>query len=88
MGTVIKEGFGFGMGSAIAHRMVGSFFPSNGTVAAAPPPPREAEWVEPCKTERRIFENCLISESEFFCHNQQDTLTTCLKIHANSSETK
>jgi hypothetical protein len=86
IGTSIKDGVGFGIGSALAHRMVGAFFPTN-RIAIAPEPAAQKQS-ESCETERRAFENCLINESEFFCHNQQESLTACLKIHATPGETK
>ena len=51
--TTIKEGFGFGVGSAVAHRVVGSLFGSGQTqiqTQAPQPPLRNIEY-EQCLTE-------------------------------------
>ncbi len=84
IGQSIKDGIGLGIGSSLGHRIVGAFFPTNSTVMPSPPP----EKLEPCVHERRIFENCLLNESEVFCYQQQTNLSACLKSHANSTETK
>jgi hypothetical protein len=84
-GQSMKDGFGLGVGSAIAQRMVGAFFPTNRT-AVVPEPSRMKQ--EACETQRTAFENCLLNESEYFCHEQQAILTQCLRTHATPSETK
>jgi hypothetical protein len=84
LGSSIKDGIGLGIGSSLGHRIVGAFFPTNSTVAPSPSLP---EKKEPCYVERKAFENCLINESQFFCHDQQANLTACLKTHATHTET-
>ena len=50
--TVIKEGFGFGVGSAVAHRVMGSIF---GTQVQAPQPPLRNIEYEQCLAEHTDF---------------------------------
>ncbi len=86
MGSIIKEGVGFGMGSAIGHRVIGAFFPTHTAIA---PAPTTASHKNPdaCTTERAVFETCLLNESEFFCGSQQASLSACLKKNTSLAET-
>lgn len=73
LGESLKQGFGFGAGSAIAHRIF----------AATPTIPSVSDKkVElPCENERSAFELCLKSKSaEDFCGEQQMAYTHCIRL--------
>jgi len=53
----VKEGFSFGLGSAIAHRVVGGLFGSSSS--PPPPPPQEA------KRSPTEYEQCLAEHRDF-----------------------
>ncbi len=71
LGQSLKQGFGFGAGSAIAHRIFG----------AAPQivMPSDKKVESPCEKERMSFENCMKTKSsDDFCGLEQMTYTQCL----------
>jgi hypothetical protein len=75
LGDSLKQGFGFGAGSAIAHRLLNPF----PTIA---PPEKKAE--SPCEKERTLFETCMKTKSvDDFCGEQQMVYTQCIR---NSKE--
>jgi hypothetical protein len=73
----MKEGFGLGVGSAIAHRVVGSMFGAptvNITQASTP-------ITNPCDKERFAFESCMKTQSmETFCGQEQIAYTDCIRM--------
>ena len=75
-GQTMKEGFGLGVGSAIAHRVVGSILGAptvNVTQASAP-------ISHPCDKERVAFESCMKTQSmETFCGQEQIAYTDCIR---------
>lgn len=72
LGQSIKQGLGFGAGSAIAHRFLNPF----PTVY-----PNDDKAEEACKKERLAFEMCMKTKSvEDFCGEQQMSYTKCLRI--------
>ncbi len=77
LGQSLKQGFGFGAGSAIAHRMFGA------TPQVIMPSDKKVE--SPCEKERISFENCMkIKSSDDFCGNEQISYTQCLKLSQKS----
>lgn len=60
----VKDGFGFGMGSALAHRAVGSIFGAGSQST--------------CGVERSAFENCVQTRSLETCSETQAAYTLCL----------
>jgi hypothetical protein len=78
LGQSIKQGFGFGAGSAIAHR----FFGASPTILA----PSQPEVKLPCDKERTAFENCMKTKStDDFCGDQQMAYTQCIRLSKESS---
>jgi hypothetical protein len=80
----MKEGFGLGAGSAIAHRVVASIFgaPTVNTVitGSSQPTPKQ-----PCEKERLAFESCMKTQSmETFCGQEQIAYTSCLNVGRTS----
>ena len=72
-GQTLKEGFAFGTGSAIAHRIFNPF-----TTAAVPV---QKKIESPCEKERLAFETCMkFKTAEDFCGNEQMGYTQCLRI--------
>jgi hypothetical protein len=72
LGQSLKQGFGFGAGSAIAHRLLNPF----PTIA-----PSDKKTESPCEKERHAFETCMKTKSaEDFCGEQQMGYTQCLRI--------
>ena len=72
-GQTLKEGFAFGTGSAIAHRI---FNPLQ--VASAPV---EKKIESPCEKERYAFETCMKTKSsDDFCGNEQMSYTQCIRL--------
>ena len=75
LGQSLKQGFGFGAGSAIAHRIFGMA----PTIIA--PAPSQSEVKLPCDKERTAFENCMKTKSsDDFCGEQQIAYTHCLHL--------
>jgi hypothetical protein len=73
LGQSIKQGFGFGAGSAIAHR----FFGATPTVVSVP----DKKVQLPCENERSAFESCLKSKTiDDFCGEQQMAYTQCIRL--------
>ena len=72
LGQSIKQGFGFGAGSAIAHRILNSF----PTIT-----PTDKKNDNPCEKERVAFETCMKTKSaDDFCGEHQMGYTQCLRI--------
>jgi hypothetical protein len=82
-GQTMKEGFGLGVGSAVAHRVVASIFGAP-TVNVTQP---VATNNQPCDKERVAFENCMKTQSfETFCGQQQLAYTSCIRDSSSSSQ--
>lgn len=73
----MKDGFGLGLGSSIAHNVVGRMF---GAPAYTPNRPTEPEK-KPCANELREFENCLVSSDTTFCGDKQNAYVECIKLN-------
>lgn len=79
LGQTIKQGFGFGAGSAIAHRIFGT------TPTVVMPSTSDKKIESPCEKERIAFENCMKTKSsDDFCGNEQISYTQCLHIGKTS----
>lgn len=77
LGQSIKQGFGFGAGSAIAHRMFGM----TPTIIA----PSDKKISNPCDKELTAFTNCLKTTStDGFCGEEQIAYTKCLNDPKNN----
>jgi hypothetical protein len=75
LGQSMKQGFGFGAGSAIAHRIFGA------TPTIIPASPSNKNNEGPCEKERSAFETCMKTKSaDDFCGEQQMSYTQCLRI--------
>ena len=83
MGTLVKEGFAFGIGNAAAHRVVSSFFgPYQPVVPSQPAVP------QPCEKELATFDACMKSRTiDEHCHEQQLSYTQCLRLSRGDSRT-
>ena len=76
-GQVVKEGFAFGTGSAIAHRMFGTAV--NSIVPSVSPTATTSE--APCDKERLAFETCMKTKSaDDFCGNEQFAYIHCIRL--------
>ena len=74
-GQTLKEGFSFGMGSAIAHRIFNPF----PTVVE----PSQKKSNDPCEKERMAFETCMKTRSpETFCGGEQMSYTQCISLQS------
>lgn len=74
LGQSIKQGFGFGAGSAIAHNMIGALMTPS--ISA----PSDKKVTPPCEKELLAFQICLKTmSSDDFCGNQQTAFTQCLQ---------
>ncbi len=72
LGQSIKQGLGFGAGSAIAHRLLNPF----PTIALS-----DKKESVPCEKERLAFETCMKTKSaDDFCGEQQMGYTQCLRL--------
>jgi hypothetical protein len=72
-GQVVKEGFAFGTGSAIAHRIFGPASLSLFT-------PKATSEI-PCDKERVAFETCMKTKStDDYCGNEQMAYTHCIQL--------
>ncbi len=77
LGQTLKQGFGFGAGSAIAHRIFNPF----PTLT-----PSDKKIQETCEKERMAFETCMKTKSaDDFCGEQQLGYTQCLRISRGQS---
>ncbi len=73
----MKDGFGLGLGSSIAHNVVGRMF---GAPAYTPnKPSSDSAEKKPCAAELREFENCFVSSDTTFCGDKQNTYVECIK---------
>lgn len=82
-GQTMKEGFGFGVGSAIAHRVVGSLLAPAVPIASAAPLPTPVQTLPSysCDTERSAFERCMKTQAmESFCGQEQIAYTECIRM--------
>lgn len=78
LGQSIKEGFGLGAGSAIAHRVVTSILGAPTVTLSQPAPEKKAD---PCERERTAFENCMKTQSiDTFCGQEQLSYTECIRM--------
>lgn len=76
-GQSIKDGFGLGVGSAIAQRVVGSIL-GHPTLNVTHETPKQKQ---PCEKELLAFENCMKTQSmETFCGQEQTAFVNCIKI--------
>lgn len=72
-GQLIKEGIGFGAGSAIAQRAVTAILgPQTVTTVSS-------ETKTTCLSERNIFEACMRSQNE--CNNEYLSYSHCIKLN-------
>lgn len=73
-GQTIKDGIGFGAGSAIGHRIVGAILgPSVPTSGVAPP--------GLCASERDAFELCLKTKhADNQCNNEMLSYKQCIEL--------
>jgi hypothetical protein len=81
LGQSLKDGFGLGVGSAIAQRMVTSVFgpPTVNTVVTNPV--QQATREDPCFKERMAFDTCMKTQSiETFCGQEQIAYTSCIHL--------
>jgi hypothetical protein len=74
-GQVVKEGFAFGTGSAIAHRIFGAatnaILPSSSSTTPG----------ALCDKERLAFETCMKTKSaDDFCGSEQTAYTQCIRL--------
>ena len=86
-GQSMKDGFGLGIGSAIAQRVVGSILgaPTVNVVNQSEEKPRE----HPCDKEFNAFENCIKTRSmEGFCDQEQSSLRSCIQVCGPISQLK
>ena len=66
----VKEGMAFGTGSTVARTMI------ERTLL----PPGRIDY-EPCYTEHRVYERCLINQDErAYCKDYRDEYEKCIKI--------
>lgn len=72
-GQLIKEGIGFGAGSAIAQRAITAILGPQ-TFATV-----SSETKTPCLSERNIFEVCMRSQNE--CNNEYLSYSHCIKLN-------
>ena len=80
-GQTLKEGIGFGAGSAIGHRIVGSIFGSPSTPVAPPTSSLPVEAVPgKCATERKAFELCMKTKSDDQCNNEILSYKQCIEL--------
>jgi hypothetical protein len=71
-GQTLKQGFGFGAGSAIAHRLLNPF----PTLTLS-----DKKIQETCEKERLAFETCMKTKSaDDFCGNEQMSYTQCIRL--------
>lgn len=73
-GQVVKDGIGFGAGSAIGQRVVAAMFGPQ-TISVTPTPSEKKEF---CLSERDTFEACMRSQS--VCNNEFLAYSQCIKL--------
>jgi hypothetical protein len=84
LGQMVKEGIGFGVGSAIAQRAVSAVFgaPTINMTSS----PSQQNVVRPCEKELNAFETCMKTKSsDDFCGNEQISYTRCLRLSKETS---
>ena len=73
LGQTLKQGFGFGAGSAIAHRIFGA------TPTIITPTDKKTELL--CEKELIAFQNCMqYKTADEFCGQEQSSYTQCLRL--------
>lgn len=82
-GQSMKDGFGLGLGSGLGHAVINRMFGPSYPIVPQPPPVGQQK--EPCESERKAFEACLLNNTDI-CHNQQQALTECLKLSKKGPE--
>lgn len=86
-GQTIKEGIGFGAGSAIGHRIVGAVLgPSTMSTITSATPSTPLDSIQTshqkCMSERNAFELCLKTKSqEDVCNNEFNAYTQCIQLN-------
>jgi hypothetical protein len=76
-GQTMKEGFSLGVGSAIAHRVVGAIFGAPTVNVSQTSTP----IAHPCDKERFAFESCMKTQSmDTFCGQEQIAYTDCIHM--------
>lgn len=76
-GQSMKDGFGLGVGSAIAQRVVSSVLGAPTVNVSSPSQVSN----NPCDKERMAFESCMKTQSmESFCGQQQMAYTECIRL--------
>lgn len=85
LGQSVKEGFGLGVGSAVAHRVVASIFGAP-TVNVVQPTSSARTNQHPCDKERIAFESCMKTQSiDTFCGQEQIAYTDCIRMSNSTS---
>ena len=80
LGQSVKEGFGLGVGSAVAHRVVASIFGAP-TVNVAQTTGSVQPVKYPCDKERIAFESCMKTQPmDTFCGQEQIAYTDCIRL--------
>lgn len=78
-GQIVKEGFGFGAGSALAHRAVAAVLGPTTTQTILTPTPSETKAT--CVSERVAFESCLKTRAnEDQCNNEFLSYKQCIEF--------
>jgi len=79
----VKEGFAFGVGSAVARTAVDSLFSGNSKSTVSPPPKQTAE--KPCRDLLDSYESCLrLSSQDTTCSNEMISFLQCLHNESQS----
>ena len=75
-GELLKQGLGFGLGQAVAHRAVASVLN-----------PSQTPSKKVCEKELVAFESCLKTRApDVYCGNEQTAYTHCVEVSKHSSE--
>ena len=78
LGQTLKQGFGFGAGSAIAHRIFGA------VPTIITPTDKKTELL--CEKELIAFQNCMqYKTADEFCGLEQSSYTQCLRLSKGSN---
>lgn len=82
-GQTIKEGIGFGAGSAIGHRIIGAVLgPTTASTATTPTTEFKQTSQQKCVSERNTFELCLKTKSaDDGCNNEFNAYTQCIQLN-------
>ena len=79
-GQAVKDGIAYGVGSSIAHNVIGRMFSAPAYTPRESQPTPATKPTEACGVERNCFENCLLREGSGFCGREQDDFTACIKL--------